>query len=78
MKFNIINNHILVTVETDLGNKQCVFDTGSPFTFFFNNVSEYSIDGRTFKVFPNPMTSMLALKNSEVGISFIEGCFGVN
>lgn len=72
MNFRLINNHILLTVNTNLGDKVCVFDTGSPFTFFFDNVSEYSIDGRTFSVRQNPMAAMLAQFKSE-----IEGMIGV-
>lgn len=49
MNFNLINNHILITIETNVGNKVCVFDTGSPLTLFFDdNVREYSIDGITY------------------------------
>jgi hypothetical protein len=60
MELKLINNHILVTVETNLGSKVCVFDTGSPFTFFFDNIREYSIDGRTINVSPTPMAAMLS------------------
>lgn len=60
MNFKLINNHILLTLETNLGDKVCVFDTGSPLTFFFNNVSEYSIDGKVYSVRQNPMAAMLA------------------
>lgn len=55
MNFKLINNHILLTLETNLGDKVCVFDTGSPLTFFFDNVSEYSIDGKAYSVRQNPM-----------------------
>ena len=60
MNFKLINNHILLTLETNLGDKVCVFDTGSPLTFFFDNVSEYSIDGKAYSVRQNPMAAMLA------------------
>lgn len=66
MNFKLINNHILLTVETNLGDKVCVFDTGSPFTFFFDNVSEYSIDGRAYSVRQNPMVAMLAQFKSKI------------
>ena len=59
MELNLINNHIVMTVETDLGNKACVFDTGSPFTFFFDDVTEFSLDGKVFNVGQNPMTFMI-------------------
>lgn len=59
MELNLVNNHIVMTVETDLGNKACVFDTGSPFTFFFDDVMEFSLDGTVFNVGQNPMTFMI-------------------
>lgn len=59
MELNLVNNHIVMTVETDLGNKACVFDTGSPFTFFFDDVTEFSLDGKVFNVGQNPMTFMI-------------------
>ena len=59
MELKLINNHIVMTVETDLGNKACVFDTGSPFTFFFDDVTEFSLDGTVFNVGQNPMTFMI-------------------
>ena len=66
MNFKLANNHILITVKTDLGNKTCVFDTGSPFTLFFDNIREYSIDGRTFKVSQTPMAAMLTQFKSKI------------
>lgn len=60
MNFNLINNHILITIETNVGNKVCVFDTGSPLTLFFDdNVREYSIDGKTYSACQSQMAAML-------------------
>lgn len=60
MNFKLINNHILITIETNVGNKVCVFDTGSPLTLFFDdNVREYSIDGKTYSACQSQMAAML-------------------
>ncbi len=46
MELRIANNHPLIEVQTNLGPKTCVVDTGSPFTFFYDdNVSEYHLNG---------------------------------
>jgi hypothetical protein len=76
MNFKLINNHILLTLETNLGDKVCVFDTGSPFTFFFDNVSEYSIDGKVYSIRQNPKAAILAQFNSQFN-SQIEEMIGV-
>ncbi len=46
MELRIANNHPLIEVQTNLGPKTCVVDTGSPFTFFYDdNVREYHLNG---------------------------------
>ncbi len=40
-----MSNHVLVDVQTDLGVKTCVVDTGSPLTFFYGDVKEYYLNG---------------------------------
>lgn len=81
MNFRLINNHILINIETNLGDKVCVFDTGSPLTFFFDNVSEYTIEGRTYSVRPNPLAAMLAMvkpKIEEMIGAAIDGFIGTD
>lgn len=81
MNFRLINNHILINIETNLGDKVCVFDTGSPLTFFFDNVSEYTIEGRTYSVRPNPLAAMLAMvkpKIEEMIGAAIDGIIGTD
>lgn len=34
MKFQLVNNHLILKVDTDLGEKTCVYDTGSLLSFF--------------------------------------------
>ncbi len=35
-KIQIVNNHLLLDIQTNIGLKTCVVDTGCPITFFFD------------------------------------------
>ncbi len=53
MKIEIVNNHVIGEVDTNLGTKRCMVDTGSPITFFFDGaVGQYSIDGEFYEITP--------------------------
>ena len=81
MELNLSNNHILISVQTNLGEMICVVDTGSPLTFFFNDVKEYSLDGINYNVCQNPMTQMIKQIKPQIdemiGIS-IDGFIGAD
>ena len=72
MKFELKNNHMIVSVNTQTGSKTCIFDTGAPYTFFFENIKEYYIDGISWKVEYNPMFSYFA--KFRVQIENMIGC----
>ena len=57
MKFQLVNNHLILKVDTDLGEKTCVYDTGSPLSFFFDKVHKYFLDGMAFYARNNPVMS---------------------
>ncbi len=71
MKIDIVNNHILAKVQTNLGQKTCVVDTGSPITFFFDEVTAFEIDSSTHEVSP-----LTALTNFAVNRNEIENLIG--
>lgn len=66
MEFRLINNHIIVDVDTNLGKKACVFDTGSPETFFFDNVDQYSMEGRTYQTTSNLLGKMVRASREKI------------
>ncbi len=60
MTIKIINNHIILDVMTNVGIKTCVFDTGSPITFFFDDsVDTYTINQQQMRVVPHFMQVMI-------------------
>ncbi len=71
MKIDIVNNHILAKVQTNLGQKTCVVDTGSPITFFFDEVTTFEIDLNHHEVSP-----LTALTNFAVNREEIENLIG--
>ena len=49
----VINNHIIIEVETNVGMQQCIFDTGNPTSFFFNDqVTGYKIGENVLQCSP--------------------------
>ncbi len=66
MNIEIYNNHILAKVQTNLGQKTCVVDTGSPTTFFFDNVTVFEIDSSTHEVPPFATIANFAVNREEI------------
>ncbi|MEJ5226827.1 hypothetical protein, partial [Thermodesulfovibrio sp.] len=61
MKFNYINNHIVIPVYTSRGIKNAILDTGNPsFTLFKDNsIKEISLSGINFNLQSNVFSEII-------------------
>lgn len=61
MEIRIMNNHLVIPVQTNIGERITILDTGNPISTFFNedNITNVVFDGIDFTIENNEMSRLL-------------------